>query len=81
MPIYEFRCADCETIQEIIVSNSDSDNLEMKCKSCDCPVLERVMSTVSYTMGRSKGSPAPSVSTKNCGGNTCGTINIPGPVR
>ncbi len=81
MPIYEFRCAKCEHVQEVIVSSSDSENVEMKCNSCDGEVLERVLSTVSYAMGRSKGAPAPNKSIKSCGENTCGTINIPGPTR
>lgn len=80
MPIYEFKCAKCGNIQEVLVSRS-SEKVEMKCKACDSEVLERVLSRVSFTMGSDKGA-TPRVSTKNCGsGNTCGSIDIPGPTR
>ena len=80
MPIYEFRCAECGAVQEFIVSASDSEKqLEMACKACDATKLERVLSRVSYTMGGSKGA-QPTVTNKNCGsGNTCSTIDFPGP--
>lgn len=81
MPIYEFRCAKCGNVQEMIVKSSDSDQVEMKCEACDGEVLERVLSRVSYTMGASKGAPSAKVSTKTCGSNTCGSIDIPGPSR
>ncbi len=81
MPIYEFRCLECENVQEIIVSSSDSDKVEMKCNACECKNMERMLSTVSYAMGAGKGDPSPKVSTKTCGENTCGTLEIPGPTR
>jgi putative FmdB family regulatory protein len=77
MPIYEFRCADCGHIQEILVSSSNSDVL-VKCDACQGEVLERVLSRVSYAMGSSRGS-SPSATTKSCGpGNSCTTIDLPG---
>ncbi len=81
MPIYEFRCLQCGNIQEIIVTRSDSDALEMKCNSCEGKDLERLLSAASYSMGADRSGPKPSVSTKTCGENTCGTLNIPGPTR
>lgn len=81
MPIYEFRCTHCENIQEIIVSSSDSGNVEMKCNACEGEVLERILSTVSYSMGAGKSDPKARVSTKTCGENTCGTLEVPGPTR
>ncbi len=82
MPIYEFRCAECGNIQEIIVTGS-SGEIEMKCGACGGEVLERILSTVSYSMGSSgsgSGSvSSPSATTKTCGpGNSCTTINLPG---
>ena len=79
MPIYEFRCAKCGNVQEVLIRGSDSE-VEMKCESCSGEVLERVLSRVSYSMSSDKGA-APSVSTKTCGSNTCGTIDVPGPSR
>ncbi|MGM0451621.1 MAG: FmdB family zinc ribbon protein [Thermodesulfobacteriota bacterium] len=81
MPIYEFRCADCGNVQEIIVSSSKTDPVEMKCQACEGETLERVLSPVSYSMGSDAGA-SPRVSARNCGsGNTCSTIDIPGPSK
>ena len=80
MPIYEFRCAQCGNVQEIIVTSGDtSGQVEMKCNACGCETLERMLSRVSYAKGSDKGA-SPTVTSKNCGsGNTCSTIDIPGP--
>ena len=79
MPIYEFRCDAYNHIQEILVSSA-SQPLEMKCQSCQGEVLERVLSTVSYSMGSSNGeSSGPKATTKSCGpGKSCATIDLPG---
>ncbi len=83
MPIYEFRCAQCEHVQEVIVtsSNASSNETEMTCGKCGGEELERILSTVSYAMGAGKSDPGPNVSTRTCGGNTCGSLEIPGPAR
>lgn len=80
MPIYEFKCVQCGNVQEIIVKSSDaSEKVEMKCSTCGSETLERMLSRVSYTMGSDRGA-SPTVTSKNCGsGNTCSTIDIPGP--
>lgn len=81
MPIYEFRCVQCGNVEEILVrsGSSDSDEVEMKCRACGSETLERVLSRVGYTMGSDKGA-SPRVSSHNCGsGNTCSTIDLPGP--
>ncbi len=81
MPIYEFRCAACGHVQEVLVSNSNAD-VEMKCEQCQGEVLERILSRVSYTMGSSAGNAGPSVTTKSCGpGKSCSTIELPGYTR
>lgn len=82
MPIYEFRCAECGHVQEIIVSSS-SDTVQMKCKECQGEVLERILSRVSYAMGSSSGeATGPSATTKTCGpGKSCTSITLPGHSR
>ncbi len=87
MPIYEFRCVGCGNIEEYIVTSS-SQELEMKCKQCQGEELERVLSTVSYTMGAGSSSssgPAaggPSCQTRTCGPDkSCSTITLPGHER
>jgi putative FmdB family regulatory protein len=79
MPIYEFRCTECGNIQEFLITGK-SEELEIKCKECEGEVLERVLSTVSYAMGSSKGNDSgPSATTKTCGpGRSCTTIDLPG---
>jgi putative FmdB family regulatory protein len=79
MPIYEFRCTRCGSIQEFLVTGSSA-QIEMKCKECQGDELERVLSRVSYAMGTSNGETAsPSVTTKTCGpGKSCSTIELPG---
>ena len=86
MPIYEFSCTSCGNVQEVIVSNSRScQEVEMKCNACEGENLERILSRVSYSVkaggGSGKSEAGPSISTKTCGENTCGTIDIPGPSR
>lgn len=88
MPIYEFRCAECGAIQEFLTTGS-SQEIEMKCKDCGAEDLERVMSTVSYSMGSSGASKGACASSDCCGsttrscapGQSCTTINLPGHTR
>jgi putative FmdB family regulatory protein len=35
MPIYEYRCPDCECVESILVSNSDKAPLAKKCPQCE----------------------------------------------
>ena len=80
MPIYEFKCVQCGNVQEIIVKSSDaSEKVEMKCSACGSETLERMLSRVSYSKISDKGA-SPTITSKTCGsGNTCSTIDIPGP--
>jgi len=79
MPIYEFRCTRCGSIQEFLVTSS-TEPIQMNCRECQSDELERVLSRVSYAMGASSGDTAsPRVTTKSCGpGNSCSTIELPG---
>lgn len=80
MPIYEFRCSQCGCIQEFLMTSS-SEQTEIKCKECQGEELERVLSTVSYSMGGASGAKdaSPNATTKTCGpGSSCTTINLPG---
>jgi putative FmdB family regulatory protein len=46
MPIYEYRCKDCETVFETFVSSiSDADKVE--CKKCGRKNVEKQISTFS----------------------------------
>ena len=50
MPIYEFRCLDCEKFIELLIINPDEEN-ELKCPDCNSQKLERVLSTTNYSIG------------------------------
>ncbi len=85
MPIYEFRCNNCGSIQEFIVTGSDG-QVDMKCRECDGEDLERVLSSTNYSMGGSSGASAkssgPSATTRTCGpGKSCTSIELPGHKR
>jgi putative FmdB family regulatory protein len=50
MPLYEFKCQDCNQIFELLVMNREQD-LEMTCPHCGSETFERVLSTTHYAMG------------------------------
>jgi putative FmdB family regulatory protein len=79
LPIYEFRCAKCGNIEEIILTGRSE--IEMKCGACGAEELERVISRTNYVMGSagSSKSAGPSSTTRSCGsGNSCTSIELPG---
>ena len=81
MPIYEFKCMDCEEFIEQLIMNKD-EAIELKCPGCGSQELERVLSTASYSM--SDGSVAKqrvTSQTKTCSSGSCTTYEIPGPTR
>ena len=83
MPIYEFKCMKCGEIKEIIVSSGSSGDASVVCEACGCEDMARVMSVTNYAVGGKQGQKARTqISQKSCGpGNTCATIDIPGPAR
>uniref|UniRef100_A0A831ZLB9 Zinc ribbon domain-containing protein n=1 Tax=Desulfacinum infernum TaxID=35837 RepID=A0A831ZLB9_9BACT len=83
MPIYEFRCTRCGHIQEILTTGSQG-QVSVVCEQCRGEEMERVLSRVSYVMGRSasSGADSPRVTTKSCSpGNSCTTLELPGHSR
>jgi putative FmdB family regulatory protein len=81
MPIYEFRCLECQSTFEKLFFNSD-EKVELKCPECESESIERVVSESSYTMGPGHGGKITKMTTKSCGpSNKCMTLDIPGPSR
>jgi len=80
MPIYEFKCLDCDHFFEILVMKSD-DRPEEGCPKCESQSFERVLSSTSYAMssGASEGDKGMSTQTRQCSGGSCTTYDIPGP--
>jgi putative FmdB family regulatory protein len=81
MPLYEFKCQQCNEIFELLVMSHEQD-VEMKCPHCGAEAFERVLSTTHYAMGGGAGSGTdarPAVQTRTCSGGSCTTYDIPGP--
>ncbi|RLB23642.1 MAG: zinc ribbon domain-containing protein [Deltaproteobacteria bacterium] len=60
MPIYEYKCMDCEKEFEALVLGSDGD---MKCPECKSGNLKRLMSACGF---KSNGSFTPSTGSSGC---------------
>ena len=83
MPIYEFKCTQCEEFFEVIVMGSGDDK-EIDCPKCKSKEFQRVVSTTNYAMGNSgSGSAATGVHTqeRTCSGGSCKTYTVPGETR
>ena len=81
MPIYEFRCLDCSQLFEKIFIRSDEE-ANIECPECQSRDFERVVSKSSYVMGVGAGGNKPKITTKSCSsGNSCMTMDIPGPTK
>jgi len=80
MPIFEFKCLDCEEYIEMLVMNKQ-DEIEMICSKCGSGNLERILSTTSHTVaGGSPSTPSGASSqTRTCSSGSCTTYTIPGP--
>ena len=76
MPIYEFKCSDCEEFFEVLVMG-DKDN-EVQCPKCQSNSFERVLSTTSYAMAEGSVSSGVNTTTRSCSGGNCTTYELPG---
>ncbi len=82
MPIFEFKCLECEEFFEVIVMGSDEK--EVDCPKCKSKEFQRVVSTINYAMGDS-GSRGQSqgvhTQERECSGGSCKTYTVPGATR
>lgn len=82
MPIFEFKCLDCDEYMEILVMNKQEE-VEMVCSRCGSGNLERILSSTNHTVtGGGPGRPADSgasAQTRTCSSGSCTTYTIPGP--
>ena len=67
MPIYEFKCPDCNEEFETLVFRSDE---QVTCPQCKGDKVKRMMSACGY---KSSGSPARSAGSSGC--STCSSGN------
>ncbi|BBO70509.1 hypothetical protein DSCA_44390 [Desulfosarcina alkanivorans] len=82
MPIFEFKCLDCDEFLEILVMNKQEE-VELACPKCGSGNLERILSSTNHTItgggsGQPSGSGA-STQTRTCSSGSCTTYTIPGP--
>ncbi|MBI9074101.1 MAG: zinc ribbon domain-containing protein [Desulfatibacillum sp.] len=79
MPIFEFKCLECEEVFEVLCVNSD-DTVAMECKKCQSPNIERILSSTNFAMGSSGGGQGAGASaqTRSCSTGSCTTYNVPG---
>jgi putative FmdB family regulatory protein len=79
MPIYEFRCLNCDSNFEFLVVNKN-EKTAMKCPECSSVDFERILSSTNYSINNGSGTNQGSKSqTKTCSSGSCTTYNIPGP--
>lgn len=78
MPIYEFRCLRCGHVFELLKLKKSDEGVEMKCPECGSRKIERALSRIGVIKSRSGGVTRTS---KECGGSTCTTIEVPGPKK
>jgi len=81
MPIFEFKCQDCDEYLEILVMNKQ-DEVEIVCSKCGSGNLERILSASNHTVTGGAGQPAQSgasTQTRTCSSGSCTTYTIPGP--
>jgi putative FmdB family regulatory protein len=81
MPIYEFKCLECEEFFELLVMGK-KEGEETKCPKCGAQSFERVLSTTSFVTSGGGGKAAGvSEQTRTCSGGSCSTYTIPGLTR
>jgi len=77
MPIYEFRCLNCQDLFEILVMATDAE-MEMRCPKCSGEQIERVLSSAGYQMRSGGGASVASTQSRTCSSGSCTTWNLPG---
>jgi putative FmdB family regulatory protein len=82
MPIFEFKCSDCEEFFETLFMSGD-DVKEIKCPKCSSSAVERVVSSTNYAMGATSASrqQRTSTQTRTCSSGSCTTYTVPGDSR
>jgi putative FmdB family regulatory protein len=81
MPIFEFKCLQCNECFELLVMASD-DTVEMQCPHCRSENFERILSCTSHSISAGSG-PGEGIKSQSrtCSGGSCTTIELPGHSR
>ena len=81
MPIFEFKCLQCNECFEILVLSSD-DPVEMRCPHCRSEDFERILSCTNHSIsGGSAAGEGIKSQSRSCSGGNCATIELPGHSR
>jgi putative FmdB family regulatory protein len=81
MPIYEFKCLNCQGCFELLIMNKN-ETIEMKCPQCSSEELERILSCTHYSLNDGVHSDQGlRTQTRTCSSGSCSTYDIPGPTR
>ena len=82
MPIFEFKCMECEEFFELLFMGND-DEREVKCPKCSSKDVERVVSRTNFAMATPSSAPGQMAEkkTRNCSSGSCTTYTIPGENR
>ncbi|MBR9982084.1 MAG: zinc ribbon domain-containing protein [Desulfatitalea sp.] len=80
MPIYEFKCLQCDEYMEILVMGGQDDQKIMKCEKCGGESLERILSSTNFSVagGGGRAADAPAIESRACSSGSCTTWNLPG---
>ncbi len=83
MPIYEFKCLECEEFFEILVTRSSEEDVEMECPKCGSENFERILSTTNFAVAGAGAGGSSGVKTEDrkCSSGSCTTYEIPGATR
>ncbi len=85
MPIFEFKCTECDAFFEVIVMGSTDDRV-VCCPKCNSQEFQRVVSKTNFTMGgsgagASGGRGSVQTQERQCSGGTCKTYTVPGETK
>ncbi len=74
MPIYEYRCQDCGSVSEFLVSRIDGKPSDLKCGKCGSKKMSKALSTIAVHAApaaspcQSGACPVPTSQRTCCGG-------------
>ncbi|MGC8872467.1 MAG: FmdB family zinc ribbon protein [bacterium] len=80
MPIYEFKCLDCNEEFEVLLKSKEEIS-NVRCKACGSSKIERLMSVVNSLIKETtnKASDKPRVAeSHSCPTGTCTHLELPG---
>lgn len=82
MPIYEFKCSNCEEFFEVLVMSSNKEDI-VACPKCKSEEFERVISKANFAVGGSSSGTSKGVQTqeRECSSGSCKTYTVPGETR